>query len=188
MIVLAPHDVGESRQICHDCPIAKLAIQTHHGLAHANLLGFHIGANRLEGPQQLSTVIAVASPRERSQPLMRVGLQQSGPRPEHFAPLASQIARSADLAQSALHGRQISRLGQGSLTGGLSRAIHIEDEVVRSLSVPEPAWFFRTRPVGEPPDLSERAYAEPRLWSDRAPRDRERASSGEADVAVRTGP
>jgi len=43
-----------------------------------------------------------------------------------------------------LHRRQISRLGQGGLSGGLSRAIHIEDVVVRSFAVPQPAWLFRT--------------------------------------------
>ncbi len=49
MIVLATHDVGESRQICHDCPIAKLAIQTYHSVAQWNVLGFHIGADGLKG-------------------------------------------------------------------------------------------------------------------------------------------
>jgi hypothetical protein len=98
MIVLAPHDIGESGQIYHDRPIAILAIQTHHGLAQWNLLRFHIGTDRLQGPQQLSTVIAVACPRERSQPLMRVGLQERGACAHHFAPLAAQMARSADLA------------------------------------------------------------------------------------------
>jgi hypothetical protein len=37
MIVLAPHDRGEPSQICHDRPIAILAIQTHDGLAQWNL-------------------------------------------------------------------------------------------------------------------------------------------------------
>jgi hypothetical protein len=37
MIVLAPHDIGEPSQICHDSPIAILAIQPHQGLAQWNL-------------------------------------------------------------------------------------------------------------------------------------------------------
>lgn len=75
---------------------------------------------------------------------MGMGLQEGSARPEHFAPLASEIARSADFTQAALHRRQISRLGHGGLSGGLSCAIHIEDEPMASFAIPQPAWLFRT--------------------------------------------
>jgi hypothetical protein len=85
---------------------------------------------------------------------MRVGVQQRGACAHHFAPLAAQMARSADLASSAVGRRQISCLGQSALAGRLSGAIHIEDQVMGSPLDPIPHQASPLWSVGEPADLS----------------------------------
>ena len=69
--------------------------------------------------------------------------------------------------------------GEGSLAGGLSRAIHIEDQPMGPLSIPKSSCFLQMCPVGEPGDLSKRGRAEPQLWPGRTPEDCVSASSGE---------
>src|SRR5437879_7531889 len=92
----------------------------------------------LDRPPQLPAVVAVACPRKRAHPLVGMGLQHGGARSDHFAPFAPKIAGSADLLQPALHGGEIRRAWQSALAGGLSRAIHIEDQGVCSLAIPQP--------------------------------------------------
>src|SRR5256885_17051337 len=77
-----------------------------------------------------------------------MGLQHGGARSDHFAPFAPKIAGSADLLQPALHGGEIRRAWQSALAGGVSRAIHIEDQVVCSLTIPQPTrlFLFHQRP------------------------------------------
>ncbi len=132
MVVFASQDEGQSGQIRHDGPIAIVAIQTYHGLAQRNRLSFYIRADHFHSPPQLSAVVAVACPRERAQPLMSMCLQDGGTGPDNLATLASEIASSAHLAQPSLRSRAVCRLRQGSLAGGLSRAIHVEDQKVGS--------------------------------------------------------
>ncbi len=73
---------------------------------------------------------------------MRVCLENGRARSDHFAPLAPRIARSADLLQPAVGGRQIRRGWQSSLSGGLPCAIDVEDQGVGSLPIPQPTWFL----------------------------------------------
>src|SRR6266487_102654 len=139
---LAPHHIRESSHIHHNGSIAILTVQTYHSLTQGKRLRFHIRADCLCSLPQLATVIAVASPRcprKRADPLVRMGLEHSGPGPDSLPPLASCIARGTDLVQSAVCGWEIRRTGQGSLAGGLSRAINIKHEPMPSLSVPQPS-------------------------------------------------
>src|SRR5947209_4385834 len=92
---------------------------------------------------EFASILAVARPREGAQPLMRMGLQDGSPRAQHFASFAPEIARRADLAHAALRGRQIWRVRQSSLAGGLSRPIHIENLPPGSLPVPQPTRLLR---------------------------------------------
>src|SRR5260221_2698660 len=62
IIVLAPHEVSESRQIRDNGTIAILTIESYHGLAQGNRLRLHIRADRLHGLPQLTAIIAVARP------------------------------------------------------------------------------------------------------------------------------
>jgi hypothetical protein len=64
------------------------------------------------------------------------------PGPDSLPTLASCIARGTDLVQSAVCGWEIRCTGQGSLAGGLSRAINIEHEPMGSSSVPQPSCFL----------------------------------------------
>src|SRR6266581_2980073 len=145
IIVLASHDVGQASQICDNGTIAILAIQSRHGLAKLHRLRFHIRADRLHGLPEFSAIFTVArsrGPGEGAHPLVRVCLENGRARPDHFAPLAPQIARSADLVQPTLGGWEIRCARQGSLAGGLSRPINIEHQVVCSLPVPQPTCFL----------------------------------------------
>jgi hypothetical protein len=71
-----------------------------------------------------------------------MGLEHSRSGPNDFTPLASEIARGADLVQSALCQREIGRTRQGTLAGRLPRAINVEDEPSVSLAIPQPTRFF----------------------------------------------
>ena len=100
IVVLAPHDVGESGEIRDNRAIAILAIQSHHGLAQWNGLRFHVRADRLDRLPQFSAIVAVACPRcpgKGANPLVRMGLKHSGPSPDNFTPPAPEITRSANL-------------------------------------------------------------------------------------------
>ncbi len=144
IIILAPHDVGEFGQISDNRAIAILAIQADHGLTRLEGLGLQICADRFHRLPQFSSVIAVARtrrPRKRADPLMGMGLEYGGPRPNGFPSLTPEVARSTHLIQSTLCRWQFRGAGQGALASGLSRAIHIEDQPLRSLSVPQPSRF-----------------------------------------------
>ncbi len=102
----------------------------------------HIRADRLDGLPKFSAIVAIACPRcpgEAAHPLVRMCLENGRARPDHFAPFAPRIARSADLVQPAPCGWEIRSARQSSLAGGLSRAIDIEHQPMRSLPVPQPS-------------------------------------------------
>src|SRR5713101_5404681 len=129
IVVLAPHDVGESGEIRDNRAIAILAIQSHHGLAQWNGLRFHVRADRLDRLPQFSEIVAVACPRcpaKGANPLVRMGLEQSGPGPDSFPSLAPCIAMSTDLVQSAVCQWEIRGGWQGALASSLPCAIHIK--------------------------------------------------------------
>src|SRR6266496_930668 len=144
-VIFAAHDVAQSSQVRKNGPIAILAIKSHDGLAKWERLCLHIGANRLHSLFELSAIVSVPCSRcsrERACPLMRVCLENGRARSEHFTSLASCIARGTDFVQAALCGWKIRRAGQGSLAGGLSRAINIKYQPVRSLPVPQSTRFL----------------------------------------------
>ena len=94
---------------------------------------------------QLPSVIAVARsryPRKRADPLMGMGLEYGGPRPNGFPSLAPEIAWSTHFIQSTLCWWEIRGTGQSALASGLSRAIYVEDEPLCSLPVPQPSRLF----------------------------------------------
>jgi hypothetical protein len=62
IIVLAPHDVGKSGQICDNGPIAILPIQADHRLTRLERLGLQIRADHLHRLPQLSCVGYFAYP------------------------------------------------------------------------------------------------------------------------------
>lgn len=97
IVVLASHHIAEACQICHDGPIAILAIQPQHGLVQGKRLGFPIRTDRLHRPLEFSSVIAVACPSKGADPLMCMGLEHGCTGAHNLSPLAPLIARCADL-------------------------------------------------------------------------------------------
>ena len=69
---------------------------------------------------------------------MRMSLQNRGTAPHHFPSLASRVTRSTQRTQTPLWSGPILCLRQGPLASCLTRAIHIEDEVVVPLPVEQP--------------------------------------------------
>jgi hypothetical protein len=70
---------------------------------------------------------------------MRMRLQDGGAGAHDFPPLAASVPRSTDLTQATRGFRAVRGLGQSALTGGLARAVHIEDQPLAALSIPQPA-------------------------------------------------
>ncbi len=81
-------------------------------------------------------------PRKRANPLVCMGLEHGRSRPNGFTPLAPEIAWSTHLVQAALGRWEIRRGWQGALASSLPCAIHVEDEPVVSLSIPQSTHFF----------------------------------------------
>jgi hypothetical protein len=73
---------------------------------------------------------------------VRVGLEHRRPGSDSFSPLAPKVAWSTHLIQAALCRWEIRGGWQGTLASSLSRPIHIEDEPLCSLPIPQPARFF----------------------------------------------
>src|SRR3989442_14416447 len=98
-IVLAPRDPPQStpRQIRHHRPIAILPIQSHDPPLPWDLLTGQVSGNHLGSTQEFPTIVSVACPREGSQPLLGVRLQDGGACPDHLTTLASEMAWCADL-------------------------------------------------------------------------------------------
>lgn len=88
---------------------------------------------------QFLAVVAVPRVSERTEPLVRMGLQDRSASAHHLPALASGVARSTQRAQAALRYRSICCLGQGALACRLTRAVYIEDHPPPALPIPQPA-------------------------------------------------
>ena len=88
--------------------------------------GCVIGDHR-DGPQQFSSVIPIAWPTKRAQKLVCMRLEQDRAGAHDFSPFTPQVARSANLVEATMGGGQRLHLRERTLTGGLSRPIHIHD-------------------------------------------------------------
>lgn len=146
IVILPSHHIRQTSQICHDSPIAILAIEPHYGLAEWNRLRFDIPADRLHRLAQFSSVITVARsryPRERANPLVRVILPHGRPGSDGLPPLASEIARSKRPgSKRRCAGGRSGGWGKAAYASCLPRAIEIEHEPMRSLSVPYSSCFL----------------------------------------------
>src|SRR2546430_1253144 len=87
-------------------------------------------------PTQFCPVFTGALIAKRAEPLRRMSLQDCGTGADDFSALAPGVARGTDGAQATLGRGPIWRLWQGTLTGSLARAIHVEDDPPASLSIP----------------------------------------------------
>src|SRR5258708_39295192 len=95
-------------------PIQLWALKSLEGWERGEILCWYMGANRRNRLFELSAIIAVPCSRcsrERSEPLMRVCLENGRARSDHFTSLASCIARGTDFVQAALCGWKIRRGG-----------------------------------------------------------------------------
>ena len=94
-VIFATHQPGDPcrQQIRDDGSVAVLAIEADKGLiARQAQLGL-IGHDHLQSSEQLPAVVGIARIAKRSQPLMGMGLQERGPRANHFPTLAPRVAR-----------------------------------------------------------------------------------------------
>ena len=73
---------------------------------------------------------------------MSMSLQDGGTRSHNFPPFASGVAGGTQGAQAPLWHRPIRCLWQSALAGCLSRAIHIENEEVVPLPIPQSTWML----------------------------------------------
>ena len=107
-------------------------------------VGYRCVGNEADSPTHAdgSAVASPRCPRECANPLVCMSLEYPGPSPDSLPTLASCIARGTDLVQSAVCGWEIRCTGEGSLAGGLSRAINIEHEPMGSSSIPQPSCFL----------------------------------------------
>ena len=91
---------------------------------------------------QFCSVFPIAGVSKRAQKLMRMGLQDNSTGTHDFPPLASSVAGSTQGAQTPLGSRPIRRLRPRALAGCLACPIHIENEEVVPLPIPEPTWML----------------------------------------------
>src|SRR5262249_48696262 len=90
--------------------------------------GLQIGDNHSARRLKLSTIIAIAWPRERAQPLLGMGLEHGGARTHELTAFASEIARRTHPAQATAWLRKRKCSDEGTLTGSLACTVNIEDE------------------------------------------------------------
>src|SRR5579885_3080757 len=100
-----------------------------------------IGLDGCHRPAQFFPILAVAGIAVGAEPLVRVGLQGGRARADDFPPLAPGVTWGTERAQAPMGSRQLWRLGQGALAGGLAREIHIEDEPACASSIPQPTYL-----------------------------------------------
>ena len=136
LLVFATHDIRESCQIGEDGSRAILPIQAQHGTLFGVIVRLEICSNGRHCSTQFCPVFAIARISKSADPLMRMSLQYCGARSHDFSTFAPGVARGADGAQATLGRGSIWRLWQGSLAGGLTCAINVEDNPPTSLSVP----------------------------------------------------
>src|SRR6266487_1426120 len=82
-------------------------------------------------------------------PLVRMGLQNGGARPDDLTALTSAIARGANSKQASLWRRAVRRLREGALAGRLTRPIDIEDEPLPATAIENATWLFLRQRSGQ---------------------------------------
>src|SRR5438128_4892003 len=116
-------------------PGAILPIEPQQGALRRKLVHSEITTDGREGLAQFLPIESVASVANRAEPLVAVGLVDDSAGPDDFPTLAPRVASSTDFIQPTKGRWQLFCLGQGALTGGLTRAIDIEDQPSASLSI-----------------------------------------------------
>src|SRR6266566_5524549 len=132
-------------------------------------------------PAQFLSVLSIAWIAETAEPLMGMRLQDGGTGTDNFPPLASGVARSTDIMQTALRGRPIGGHWQSTLTGGLACAIDIENQKVGCSPGPRDRLTAPRSLADAPTGLRETARARLRLAQARAPPKSVRASNEQED-------
>ena len=112
-----------------------MAIQPHEQGSGGKSELCRIAADHPDRPPQFSSVIPIARSAKRAEELLRMRLEYDRSRTHHFPPNASLITRRAHLIQSAMGRRQVFRLRQCSLTGGLSGPVHVDHRPLSACSV-----------------------------------------------------
>ncbi len=142
LIVFATHNIGQSCQVGEDGSRAILPIQAQQGMLFGVVVRLEVALDGRYCPTQLGPVLPVARVSKSGNPLMSMSLQDGGTRSHNFPPFASGVAGGTQGAQAPLWHRSIRCLWQGALAGRLSRAIHIENEEVVPLPVPQSTWML----------------------------------------------
>src|SRR5947209_13796371 len=80
--------------------VAVKAIETQQHRSEGKRKLGRIAADDLDSPQQFSSIISIAWPPKCAEKLMRMRLEQDRAGSDHFSPLASLIAWSADVIET----------------------------------------------------------------------------------------
>src|SRR5258707_1840192 len=90
-------------------------------------------------PAQFFPKLPIARVGKRAEPLRSMRLRDGRAGTDDLPALAPGVARRAQLIQPKLRCRQFWGLWQGTLAGGLARAIDIEDDTLAAGSIHQPA-------------------------------------------------
>ncbi|MFL5657381.1 MAG: hypothetical protein ACJ8CB_24770 [Ktedonobacteraceae bacterium] len=132
--------------------------------------------------------MSIASVAETAEPVVTVGLRDNGARPDDLSTLAPGVARSTDLIQATLWGRQFLYLRPRPLPSGLPRPINVKDHAGVAFSINKGAGVSLCGKPGAPADRRERGCARFRWPPGSRSKDRARGPSGRAVARGRTGP
>jgi hypothetical protein len=141
-VVLSSHHPpdGCGDQIHDDPSIAIEPIKTNEGLAWQKTQRGLVRNDHAESWQQLASIVSIARPPTRPQPLMRMGEHSRGAGAYHLCALSTRVPRRTDGKQAPVWGRQIRALLQSTLSRCLSGAIEIEDLPVFPLPIPQTSY------------------------------------------------
>jgi hypothetical protein len=103
-IVFSTHDRGQSTfvQINHHGIIPLLPIQSQDCLIQGYLLAGQIGGYESDDTQEFTSIISIACPSERAEPLMSMSLQNGGPGADDLTSFVPSVSRSADRIHTAV--------------------------------------------------------------------------------------
>src|SRR5882724_978011 len=103
----------------------------------------HVAGNSLKRLPEFASILSIPTPRIRSQPVVRMGLENRGACSPHFSSFPSKIARSTYVVHTTMWRWKLFTLTQGSLASGLLCCIHIDDYPMVPQPIPQSAGWRR---------------------------------------------
>ena len=179
-VVFAAHHITEARQIGKDGSGTILPIQPQHDPLLWQVMSLPVELDCSHRPAQFFPKLSVARVGKRAEPLRGMRLRDGRAGTDDLPTLAPSVAGRTHLSQPPLGCRQFRRLWQGTLAGGLARAIDVEDHSLAACSVNQPAGLplFAQR-ARQPIFKKEHSQGFNRRWGEAGQKATERRAAGQ---------